>query len=512
MSESRTEKAIINSLLSLLSMISILLITFISRKLFLECLGNEILGLNSLFQNIIAMLSVTDAGLSTATIFFLYKPIEEKNYKEIVILINFCKKMYSFLGLIVAIIGGILMLNINYLTNTSINNSKVQLYLFLYISSTIATYFFSYKKSILYANQKNGVISIVHMICKISFEVIQMIVIFFTKNYVYYLLLLILFNFSENFICNIYVNKHYPYLKEKSNITLNKKTEKKLMLKLRDIAIQNISTFAISSSDNLIISSFISTSIVGVYSNYNLIIQTLKSFFSSFFSAFTTSFGNLSVSASIEKCHDVYKKSLFFAYAFSSVTAILYFCLIQNFISLWIGKFYLLNSKIPLLMIILYFLQNMNIPAISVQNALGYHNYDKYLMILQGILNIIVSILFVNLFGITGVILGTIISNIIPTIAKNFLLYKYYFIDFNWKKFWIDYFKYLILFFINFTLTYTFINYMNFSNHLFSFIIKMVCCSLLSLIIFITLSFNDSNFKFYRNILFKRFKKEVQDE
>lgn len=497
----RTYNSISNSIYGILSYFIILIVTFLSRKIFATSLGEEFLGLNSLFSNFVTMLSLPELGLSTAMLFFLYKPVAEKNKEKICAFLNFYKKIYNWIGLGITFVGIIFSFFLNIFVHSSINSVQIQIYFILYLLGTTVTYFYAYKKNILYADQQNRVISITHTVCKTLFEIIQMIIIFYSHNYIFYLILLIIFNFLENFYCSYYVNKTYKDLLIDKNILINSAEKKLLYKKIRDLLIQNISGFIVTFTDNLLISFFLNTVVVAIYSNYILITTTLKTIFSQIFSAFTTSFGNLYVTESKEHSYDVYLKSQFFANWFVGFTAIAFFSLIQEFITLWLGKQYLFDLNLVLIITIVYYVNCINVPSISVQNALGIHYMDKNIMLLQSFINLVVSFILGSIMGVTGIMLGTIIATIFPVISKPYIIYvnvfeKPFAIYIKNFLFWI------LLTVFSGTVTFYITNILIQGNiNIITFLLKMIISLIIPNMIFILFNFKNENFKYFYNLL-----------
>lgn len=503
MSKSRTKNSISNSLFGIMSYFITFIFAFISRKVFSVSLGSEFLGLNSFFSNIVSMLTITELGLSTAIIFFLYAPISKNDQKKIKAYIFFTKKLYMVIAAIISIIGIILTIFLDVFAETTLNMNTVRIYFLLYLASTVATYFYAYKKSILYADQKNRIVAIVHTVSKIAFETTQMIVIYLTKSYYFYLILLIISNFLENYVCSKYVDKYYPYLKNKENDDLSKLEKKDLYIKTKNLFIQNISSFIVTSTDNILISTFINVTTVGIYSNYVLLTSTLKTVFSQIFSAFTTSFGNLAVTESKEKSYIVFKNAYFFSFWFSSITCIMYLLLIQPFIALWMGDSYLFNYTVPILLSISYYVINMNVPAISVQNALGLHHVDKNIMMLQALFNLVLSILFVNFIGIQGIILGTIISTLLfPTLSKPYVIYKYVF-EKKVAFYYFEWIKQAIVMSLTFVISYMIVSKIVISNLFVSFVVKAFLSFIIPNMIYIILFRKKEEFNYFKTLIFR---------
>lgn len=261
-----------------------------------------------------------------------------------------------------------------------------------------------------------------------------------------------------------------------------------------------MSSFAVTSIDNIIISTFTNIISVGIYSNYALFTSILKTIFSQIFSAFTTSFGNLIVS-NRDRAYNVFLKAHFFAFYFSATTSVIYLVLIQEFIEWWLGKEYLFGLDIPVFLCLSYYFTNMNIPLVSVQNASALHQVDKYIVIAQALFNLVFSVILVKYIGISGVVIATIISTIIfPTFSKPYVIYKYVF-----QKNTFFYFKVyllqLLVFIIMFLTTFFICFYIRMSNIYINIFLKgLLSIILTNFIIFLFYSKTDE-YKFFLNLI-----------
>lgn len=438
----RIDKAIKNSVVGIISFILITLATFVSRRVFANMLGAEYLGLLGLFTDILAMISLSEMGIFAISVFYLYKPLAENNYKEVNRVLSFSKRVYNYIALIVLIVGLGMMFFIGKIAKGTIPINNVRWYYLLSVINSVVSYLLYYKQTLLVADQKNFVISIIHGLCKLSAIVLQVMVLTVFKSFYGYLLVQIIITMAENISCSIIVGKKYPYVHEKSSEKLDKDTKNDIVKRTKALFITRISSFIIYSTDNIIISSFINIAQVGIYGNYILVISMIKTFFSQIFAAFTTGFGNMIAKKEKEQAYIVFKASLFFAFCFSCISCTIIISLIQTFISLWLGSKFLLSFPTVCLIVICLFNALMDVPVISAQNAAALHYKDEKVMFVQIFTNIILSLIFVNKMGIFGVVLGNLLSNIfLPTISKPYVVYKYIF-EKSPSEYYKDYLKY----------------------------------------------------------------------
>lgn len=409
----RSQNSIKNTIVSIVMSIVTILIGLITQKIFIKILGTEYLGLNGLFTNILSMLAIAELGIGSAIIYSLYKPIAEKDKEKIKSLIEFYKKSYRIIALVVTIIGiAVIPFLGKIVGETKIQENITFLYL-LFLFDTVASYLLTYKRSILYASQKTYIVNIVHILYLILMNILQITILILTKNYVAYLSIKIIFRILENVVITIIANKMYPYIKEKNIKKIDQDVQQSIIKKVKGLIFHKIGSFIVLGSDNIMISTFLGVTTVGLYSNYNTILQAVNNLFSQVFSSITASVGNLLVEKEQEKSYKIYKNMLFinsWMYSFSSIAIL---CLMEPFIKIWIGEQYLLSYSVLVILSINFYVQGMRKTTSTFKEAAGIFHEDRFVPIIESIVNILASIVFLKIWGLAGVFLGTVTSSLV---------------------------------------------------------------------------------------------------
>ena len=407
----RKEKSIINATTAIISNAITLLLGFILQRSFINTLGDEFLGLNSIFNNVISMLSIAELGIGTAIIYSLYKPLYNDNKEEIKSLLMFYKRTYNIIAIVVFTISLILMPFIPKIVNTNLN-INVYLVFLLFIIDIIFSYLLSYKRSILQADQRGYVISIIHIVYTICLNVCLGLILYLTKDYYLYLFIKCIWRLIENIAISIYVDKTYPYIK--GNATkLDDEIHKSIIQKVRGLIFHKIGSFIVLGTDNLIISHYLGNIVVAYYSNYYLITSAASTLLSQVFSAITPSVGNLLVEENKEKNYNLFKKimfSNFWIYCFASVGI---FTCMSSFISLWVGSERVLSIGVLAIITINFYMMGMRSSIGIFKDAAGIFYEDRFIPIIESVFNILFSIILVNYFGLAGVFIGTFLSSLI---------------------------------------------------------------------------------------------------
>ena len=445
----RTKYSMINSIVVILLNIVTIIIGFIAQKIFINILGIEYLGVNGLFSNILSMLAIIELGLGSAIVFHLYKPIADNNKEEIKSLIDYYKKAYRIIAVIVAVIGLSLIFFLDKIVGeVHINENITYLYL-LCLVDVVASYLLTYKRSILYASQKTYIVNIIHIFYLVFLNFFQLFLLYKTHNYSLYLWIKIIFRIIENLIITYVANRMYPFLKEKNIRKLNNGIKSNILSKIKGLLFHKIGSFIVLGTDNIIISVFLGVKYVGLYDNYYLILNKTQGLFSQIFSSITASVGNLLIENNTSKSYIIYKTFLLInSWMFMLVSSII-LCIIQPFITLWIGQEYILPFSVLIVLIINFYIQGLRITSLTFKNAAGIFYEDRFMPIIEALINIIVSIILVKIYGLKGVFLGTISSTII------LFLYGYYKYAYknifkrNYYQYLKDYIPFIILPFIS---------------------------------------------------------------
>lgn len=499
----RTKNSLKNMISSMTSNILTIIIGIVAQAIFIKILGSEYLGLNSLFNNVISMLAIAELGIGSAIVYNLYKPIAENNIEQIKSLMQFYKKNYQVIGIVVAVIGLLLIPFLKYIVNIEAITININVYFvyLLFLLDTVFSYFLSYKRSLLYATQQNSIISIIHIGYVLILNLLQLIILFFTKNYYLYLLTRMVTRILENLVITYIANKNYPYLKDKNVKKLNKSLEKDIYTKIKALFFHKIGAFVVLGSDNIIISKFLGLVTVGLYSNYYMIINAIQTIFSQIIQSTTASVGNLLVTESKQKSFLVFKKIRFLNYWLATFSCTCILVIMQSFIKIWIGDFYLLSTGVLIVLVFNLYQKLMRSSYSSFKEAAGIYYEDRFVPLIEATLNIIVSIFCCKLFGLAGVFMGTVISGL--------ALWCYSYPKYVYKKLfdrnYIEYAKetigYIILFVLIASGTYYLSTIINFSNIYLEFISNVMISLIVPNALLFIMFFKTDNFKYYSNLL-----------
>ena len=402
------------------------LMSFVLRTIFIMHLSEQLLGVNSLYTNILSILSMAELGIGTALNFALYKPVAEDDTEKIKSYMQMYRKAYTVIALVVAGIGLSIAPFLRYLIKDpgSITVSEMTLYYLIFLFNTVSTYFVSYKYSLCNAQQRNYIQTNINTITKIVVSLLQVIVIILTENFLLYLLTDMMVQLLQKVFVSWYLNRLYPYLCDKKVQPLTKEESGEVWRKTRALVLHKVGDVARLQTDSLIISSFIAVAMSGMVDNYNLVINAVTNFVNIIFNSVISSFGNLIATETRERQYELFQVYRFFAswvYGFA-VTG--FFVLLTPLIRLWLGDAWVLpGSAVTLILIDLYF-KGDRIVLSNYKTAAGVFEQDKYLALIQGLVNLVLSIWLVQEIGLAGIYVGTVVSGLIANVTKPVIIYK----------------------------------------------------------------------------------------
>lgn len=420
----RTKNTIYNSQASLITMIVKYVLIFITRTIFIKYFGEIYLGVNELLTNILYVLSIAELGLSSAIGFSLYKPILNKDSKQISKLMTLFKKMYFFIGIVILILGvGLLFLLPIFVQEYNSISDFVCIYL-LYLINTVSTYFISYKDILITADQKLYKLARINILSLIFLFVFQVVSIVVFKNFILYLIINFFIQIIQRVIINKYIGKNYSDIDFNCKEKLDISTKKGIKKNVGGLFFHKVGDYAVNGTDNIIIAYFLNLATVGYYSNYAMITKAVQGIAATIYYSVIPSYGNLVAEGNKEKSLLIFQKLDFLGFTMYSFLGIMFITCINSFMSIWIGEKFVLTEFTVYLISFSFFLVGLRMASFSVKSSAGIFKEDSWSPFVQAIINLVISIILCKFLGLNGVIIGTIVSSIVPNLSRIYYIYK----------------------------------------------------------------------------------------
>lgn len=507
------KKGKINVFVSILSKCILLISALIVRRMLIKYIGSEANGLNSLFISIIGFLSVAELGVGSAITFCMYKPIIDNNEKTVCGLYNLFKKSYQLIGIIIFVLGIITTPFLHLLVN-DISSININIYItfIIMLISVVLTYTYSAKISLINAYKNNYISTLVYSTGMLLQHILQIITIILTKSFVLYLLCRIIAVLFQQIIVSIIANNKYKNIIH-SNEKIDLETKKQVFKNIKAMFIHKIGGVLVNTADSVIISAFIGVIILGKYSNYTTIMSSMVAVITLFFSPLTSVIGHLYAKDNKSETIKYYNFFHTMNFIIGIVFFLGYFATIDDIVYICFGNNLKLSNIITFVITLNYFIQFMKQSTIVFRDATGTFYYDRWKPPFEALLNVILSILFVKLFpneyNVVGVIVATIITNLlICHIIEPLVLFKYAFKT-SVKKQYLNNYSYFVIF----TICLMILNVLkvSFENPFVELLINGSISIFISIIIIIFVYIINRDFRYYVNRFFNKFISRIKN-
>lgn len=476
---------------------------FILRTIILQTLGTEYLGVSSLFTSILHVLNLAELGFSSAIVYNMYEPVATDDTETVCALLRLYKKIYYIIGAVILTAGLLLLPFLKQLIKGGYPED-ISLYMvyLIYLTDVCSGYFIlAYKSCLLTVHQRDDIISKVSLITKSLVYALQAALLLKFNSYMIYIVILPLYNIINNIVCAYIASKKYPQYVCAGNVDAN--IRKNIKTQVGGLMITKIAGTTRNSFDNIILSAFIGINIVGIYGNYYYILTGVESVLLVLLRSLSSGVGNSVAVEPVEKNYCDFKK-ITFTYAWlASWCAVCMMSLYQPFMIIWAGPDKLFPTSIVAL-ICTYFwaLTTGDVPSIYI-DATGIWWKYKLKAVVEAISNLVLNLLLVNVMGITGIVLATIITRVLfGFIWGEIILFRQYFGRERMAEYFMRYIAYsvttVVTAYISFSLC-EMVEKTGFSG----LILRMMICSLVSVFGFACVFCRTDEFKQMRRMAAK---------
>jgi len=421
----RLQKSIKNAEVNIVFYFLSIFLAFFSRKIFLNCLGPEFIGLTGTLSNIIGYLNLAELGIGSCISFFLYKPLQSKNRQEINDLLSVFGYLYRNIGIIIIFIG----LTISIFFPWIFGNSELPIYLiyfafFSFLGSSLIGYFINYRQLLLSADQKNYIVAIYTQSANIFKIILQVFLAYQYKNLYIWVFIEFIFSIIACVILNRKINQEYPWLN--TDLKKGKSLLKKypgILTNTKQIFIHKIKDVVLMRSDELFVFMFVSLRMVAYYGNYTMIMSRIGQLFSAILDSINAGIGNLIAEGNKDKIMRVFWEMLTIRHFVAGILCFASLHFVEPFIFIWLGSQYILDSKIVVLLSIYIYISTSRGVVDMYNHAHGLYA-DTWSAWVELSINLSITIIAGSLWGIIGILLGKIISTgLIIILWKPFYLF-----------------------------------------------------------------------------------------
>lgn len=439
-------KSLLNVSVSVSFKILTIIVVIFSRRLLIEKCGNEVNGLNALYLSIIGILSVAELGVGSAISFCMYKPIVDGNHNQVSALYHLFRRIYTLIGMAV-LAGGLLITPfISHLAKDYVQlDENLQLTFLLMLTAIVLTYFFGAKTALINAYKNNYITNAISSCGTLIEYILQIIVLITTQSFALFLVCKIISSVLQWVATDRIAQKKY------SDIMLNyqridQSTRKQLTRSIRAMFMHKIGNLLVNSADSVIISFFIGVIVLGEYSNYTTILRTMTGVIDLVFISLTSVFGHVYASQSKVTSKKYFEVFHLLNFIIGALFHLGYYAIIDNLIAILFSPELVVRKSISFIIALNGFVQFMRQNTLIFRDATGAFYNDRWKPLIEGTMNVFLSVLLVNKMGVTGVIAATVATNLLVChIVEPYVLYRHSF-DVTPRKFFAKNYSMIALF------------------------------------------------------------------
>ena len=439
----RSKNAKRNIFFGIVNKIITLFFPFIIRTVIIKEIGADYLGLSSLFVSVLQVLNITELGFSSAVVYSMYRPIAENDNETLCAILNFYRKVYAVIGLVIIVFGSLLIPFLPRLIKGSVPaEANIYLLYFVYLLATVASYLlFAYKNSLLSAYQRTDVISNINSLVQVFAFTIQFVLLVCTKNFLYYAIVLIFSSIISSVFTEIASRKLFPDVV--CHGKLNETVKSEIKKKVKGLLVNKLCQTSRNAFDSIVVSAFFGLKLTAMYNNYFYIMNAIAMLMGIIMSSILAGVGNSIVTETQQKNYEDMKKINFIYMWIGGWCTVCLLCLYQPFTEFFFGRTMLLDFPAVILFCIYFYVLKMGDIRGTYSDARGLWWENRWRAVIEAGANIVLNIVFGKIFGIYGVIVATLISLFfINFLWGSTILYKYYFTEINVFEYYLHHLLY----------------------------------------------------------------------
>lgn len=426
--QSRKKNSVKNIISGFISKVLVFLFAFACRTIFIKILGAEYTGINGLYSNILSVLALADLGIGNVFVFTLYKHLAKGNKEEIAIIIATFKGFYITIGMAILVLGLLFIPFLPIIVHSELTQKYVVLYFVLSLLNSVCSYFFVYKTTILTADQKKYIVDACTTISQCLMYLLQIVYLIYTKDFTGYLIIQILCTIGKNYILSRIADKQYQYITSvPNNAKLDKLNFSSIWNNLKATFLYKVCNITLSNTTNILISMLIGTVFVGYYSNYFLLIQYVGAYVYILTSGLHASLGNFQVNSNRDDSYSLFNTLNLVYSSIGCVIVAAFTCCIQPFVTIWIGDEYLLDFECVIAILLKFYIDVVLSPVNLYRETLGLFTQVKYILVPAVIINIVLSVFFSKIFGLSGILFAITVSQLVTCCwYEPMIIYRYF--------------------------------------------------------------------------------------
>lgn len=492
---SRVENAKRNLAFGMVNRVVYMLMPFLSRTALIHVLGMEYVGANDLVSTILQVLNLADLGIGTAIVYALYEPVANDDVPAIRALMNYYRRVYRVIGLVIALLGlSILPFLPRLIKGEPPADVSIYAIYLIYLTNTVVSYLlFAYKQALPTAMQRVDIVSNVNTITSILLNLSQVVALLLWHNFYVFLILIPLCTITNNVLMSVHVDRVYPAYRPEGTISDEQRAS--IRKRVAGLTIQRVCATTRNSLDNVFLSAFIGLTITAIYGNYLLIMSALTAILGVVSTAVLPTVGNSIVTDSTDKNYGDMRLMNFVYMLVSGWCAACMLVLYQPFMRIWAGADNTFGMMVVVLMVLYFYALKLGDIISLYASGAGLWWEMRWRAIAESVLNVALNFIFVQIWGVPGVVMATLISILIVNfVLGTQIIFKYYFKNGKMGEYFLDQFKYFVVSVVVCALTYAACTRLP-EGGIVWLLVRAVICGALALGLYVLIYHADAQFK-----------------
>lgn len=418
-------KSILNVSVSVILKVLLVLGGIFVRRAVIQHLGNGINGLNSLYLNIIDVLSLAELGIGEAVTYCMYAPVARGDKEKVSALYHLFKRLYLGVSAVIFAAG---LAVLPFLKHIAVEyqalNVELESSFILMLLSVCMTYFYGADSALLNAHRNNYIPNAVTSGGKLLQYLLQIGVMVVTGSYTGFLVCRLICAGAQWLVTRRIVRKRYGNILA-SRAGVDPQLKATILKNAKAMLLHKIGDVAVNSTDSILISMFTGVVILGKYSNYLAIMTSMTGILGMVFSSLTSSVGHLYVQKPAAEVRQYFDRFHSINFMLGSLFFLGYYSVIHPLAGLLFGEDLLLDRHVCMILTLDHFIRFTRRSVLLFRDATGTFYHDRWKPVLESTVNLAVSILLGRSMGISGVLLGTVITNLlICDVVEPLVLYR----------------------------------------------------------------------------------------
>jgi len=397
-----------NSAYSMVFYVLAAVLGILLRQAFTRYMPIELLGLEGLFSNLLTILSLAELGVSTVISYGLYREFANGNEQEINMLMSVYRYIYLVIGTFVFLVGVVLFFFLPWIVqDDSISWYYVEFVYMIQIGTVLSSYFLAYRRTLFTANQKDFVCSRADIACTLSSNLVKFLAVIVWQDYFLYAATGLTFNIIANVYLHRKAGKMYPFL-HSVKVTVADMRARKFFTDIGNFLVHKLSYVIYFGTDAIVVSTVLGLRMAGLLSNYILIYTGVNSIMYKILQGIIPSVGNLIYAEDKEKSYKVYRMLDMMYLFWGAYIACIYAVVLQPFMRTFFGGDFLLPEAYVIALAVNTLLGIQFENAYNFRSTHGTFDNDRSYMVASAAVNLFLSIGLVYVYGIVGIMIGTI--------------------------------------------------------------------------------------------------------